>query len=65
MYKCDCYDFSNGHICKHLHRVHTMVEMKSVPDGEKEAESPETDNSDEEMDYTHTLIPWFLKHLGG
>lgn len=26
MYKCDdqCYDYSNGHICKHIHCVHSM-----------------------------------------
>lgn len=26
MYHCDtqCYDYSNGHICKHIHRVHSM-----------------------------------------
>ena len=27
LYKCDslCYDYANGHICKHLHRVHSMT----------------------------------------
>ena len=24
MYKCQCYDFKNGHLCKHIHRVHSM-----------------------------------------
>ena len=24
MYQCQCYDFKNGHICKHVHRVHSM-----------------------------------------
>lgn len=26
MYKCDslCYDFNNGHLCKHIHRVHSL-----------------------------------------
>ena len=24
MYKCSCYDFSNGHLCKHVHRVHSL-----------------------------------------
>ena len=23
MYQCQCYDFMNGHICKHIHRVHS------------------------------------------
>ena len=27
MYTCDkkCYDFNNGHICKHIHKVHSLV----------------------------------------
>ena len=24
MYKCQCYDFKNGHLCKHIHCVHSM-----------------------------------------
>ena len=31
MYTCDktCYDFNNGHICKHIHRVHTLHHSNS------------------------------------
>ena len=27
MYSCDkaCYDYNNGHICKHIHRVHSFL----------------------------------------
>ena len=27
MYKCGstCYSFNNGHICKHIHRVHSLI----------------------------------------
>ena len=27
MYACDqaCYDYHNGHICKHIHRVHSLI----------------------------------------
>ena len=25
MYSCECYDFANGHICKHVHAVHIHV----------------------------------------
>ena len=30
MYTCDdyCYDYTNGHLCKHIHRVHSL-RMKS------------------------------------
>ncbi len=26
MYSCDqhCYDYNNGHMCKHIHRVHSI-----------------------------------------
>ena len=24
MYTCSCYDFTNGHVCKHIHRVHSL-----------------------------------------
>lgn len=29
MYRCDskCYSFNNGHICKHIHRVHSLSHM--------------------------------------
>ena len=28
MYTCDqyCYDFKSGHICKHIHRIHSLQE---------------------------------------
>ena len=30
MYKCGstCYNFNNGHICKHIHRVHSLLQLK-------------------------------------
>ena len=24
MYTCTCYDFLNGHVCKHIHRLHSL-----------------------------------------
>ena len=29
MYTCDsrCYDYGNGHICKHVHRVHSLQQI--------------------------------------
>ena len=26
LYQCDplCYDYANGHVCKHLHRIHSL-----------------------------------------
>ena len=30
MYRCDsrCYSYNNGHICKHIHRVHSLSQIK-------------------------------------
>ena len=30
MYKCDskCYAFNNGHICKHIHRIHSLSHIQ-------------------------------------
>ena len=32
MYTCDktCYDFNNGHLCKHIHRVHSMLQSQAA-----------------------------------
>ena len=32
MYKCasNCYDYNNGHICKHIHRVHSLRKCNST-----------------------------------
>lgn len=26
MYRCDplCYEYNNGHVCKHIHRIHSL-----------------------------------------
>lgn len=24
-YTCSCYDYNNGHVCKHIHRVHSLL----------------------------------------
>ena len=48
MYKCDskCYTFNNGHICKHIHRVHSILQKKQLHD--QQAESTETQCSVQE-----------------
>ena len=32
MYECDprCFDYTNGHICKHIHRVHSLSHEKAT-----------------------------------
>ena len=59
MYHCDptCYDYSNGHICKHIHRIHTVARYVQCrnPDNEGQLdllEQQEDDSSGEGMDYT-------------
>ena len=31
MYKCDklCYDYANGHLCKHIHFAHTTRKLEA------------------------------------
>lgn len=29
MYQCSCYDYHNGHVCKHLHRLHSLLQQQS------------------------------------
>ena len=47
MYNCDstCYDFNNGHICKHIHRVHSLVNVNPSTPDEVEDLNPEVDLS--------------------
>lgn len=32
MYKCDeaCYDYNNGHICRHIHCIHSSLTLPSA-----------------------------------
>ena len=56
MYKCDpcCYDYNNGHICKHIHRVHIIVQsaVHTISNDLPQLQAqPENQDSEEEMDY--------------
>ena len=45
MYKCTCYDFYNGNVCKqHIHRVHSLYLMKHTA----QLENTASDSSDQE-----------------
>lgn len=39
MYKCDdkCYHFNNGHICKHIHRVHSLSHIRQLSNPQTES----------------------------
>ena len=42
MYSCDhqCYDYSNGHICKHIHRAHSIwLQSNDIENSEHSSES--------------------------
>ena len=51
MYRCDskCYSYNNGHICKHIHRVHSLSHIKQ-PDTTMEATQEELDSIGEQCD---------------
>ena len=46
MYKCDskCYNFNNGHICKHIHRVHSILQLQ-----DHQAESIEAEHTVQDL----------------
>ena len=51
MYMCDnCYDYDNGYLCKHIHRVHSLV-MKGAQE-HKNNECTITSHSDLDKELT-------------
>ena len=54
MYSCDnkCYDYNNGHVCKHIHRVHSMIHQEES----KTPSSQELDNNYDNISYTESIF---------
>ena len=58
MYTCDgkCYDYNNGHVCKHVHRVHSLSKQ-NLP---RTPSHPEPDNVhnclDDNISYTESVF---------
>ena len=52
MYTCSCYDYNNGHLCKHVHRVHSLnlinhaVQSESIENEESTVDHPTTEPSE-------------------
>ena len=61
MYTCDkkCYNFNNEHICKHIHKVHSLVVRNR-----KEAERYTESKSSTTMTQESEAPPWHGKHGG-
>lgn len=72
MYKCDplCYDYTNGHICKHIHRIRslhnaTIDHVDGCVNGDTTLDRPGDDEGDDEssssdldiLSYAETCIP--------
>lgn len=50
MYTCDrnCYDYNSGHVCKHIHRVHSLNQQsKSDSPSSHTSEDDHTDDLDD------------------
>ena len=63
MYKCDkkCYIFNNVHICKHIHHVHSLSQVK--PQGstmEVTKELPTSDDTEHQCDSVDNTEPTSL-----
>ena len=52
MYTCECYDYANGHLCKHVHAVHSHTTV------------PPTDPTSVSTSTTSTLITQAEKENG-
>ena len=48
LYKCDplCYDYMNGNICKHLHRIHSLQCVSKTEESATESMDISFDNDD-------------------
>ena len=66
MYTCNkaCYDFNNGHICKHIHRVHSITQSQIITTTEHTAiqtfreEMPLENNFELDLlEYAESIIP--------
>ena len=59
MYKCDilCYDFNNGHLCTHIHRVHSLL-RRAVTVSEEKSDKGVIDDTDIDcLSYAERCIP--------
>ena len=59
MYKCDilCYDFNNGHLCTHIHRVHSLL-CRAVMVSEEKSDKGVIDDTDIDcLSYAERCIP--------
>ena len=59
MYSCDhqCYDYSNGHICKHIHRAHSIcLQSNDIENSEHSSESDEETHDPLEISESATDI---------
>ena len=66
MYTCDkaCYDFNNGHICKHIHRVHSIIQTSTTttehPKNQAISDELHLEDSDysfDPLEYAESIIP--------
>ena len=65
MYTCDkaCYDFNNGHICKHIHRVHSITQASTTAiehtNNQPSSEEMRLEDSYEldPLEYAESIIP--------
>lgn len=63
MYECDaaCYDYNNGHLCKHIHRIQSIVNSTLTND-KPEIDQLRSDVSQTDMDvdfleYAGSVVP--------
>ena len=55
MYDCECYDYANGHICKHIHAVRIHNHMRATSDEANATEACATPVFNTASDKENTL----------
>ena len=65
MYACDsnCYTYTNGHICKHIHRVHSLVINSCNP--HETVYDEDMPNSESQMDMETPIDDLFTYPVSG
>ncbi len=63
MYTCDkaCYDFNNGHICKHIHRVHSITQTR-ISTTTTEHTNNQTSSEELSLEESYDLDPFTAKN---
>ena len=58
MYECDdsCYDYNNGHICKHIHRVQSLQSGGTTVEPSEAVRNQSGDEDIDPLEYAGSIL---------